>query len=452
MSDLRREFADRAAMAAYLAGHFPEAAQVDAALSATVGGVAAAQARLAGLDPVRYAKTRNQLSGAVTYLSPYLRHGVISLDEVRRVALGKVRQPTDAGKLVNELGWRDYYQRVYAAIGDGIWADLEPYKTGWRRAEYTATLPDDIAQGRTGLACMDAFAQDLAATGYLHNHARMWVAAYVVHWRRVQWQAGARWFLTHLLDGDPASNNLSWQWVASTFSHKPYIFNRENLERNTGGVYCTDCPLRRRCPLDGPYERLEAELFPRRGLAEDVAQAAPVSSHLGKLGRVNMASPSSVAPDNDPVVGKAEPVLPPGRTLVWVHGDHLGPHHPGLRAAADAPALFVWDDALLRQWQISLKRVAFIYESLLELGPRVIQRRGDVAAEVARTAAAHGATTIVTAASPSPRFAGIVAALRRRVEVVTLADAPFVVPDGSLDLRRFSRYWGRVERDALGRG
>jgi hypothetical protein len=75
-----------------------------------------------------------------------------------------------------------------------------------------------------------------------------------------------------------------------------------------------------------------------------------------------------------------------------------------------------------------------------------------VAAEVARTAAAHGATTIVTAASPSPRFAGIVAALRRRVEVVALADAPFVVPDGSLDLRRFSRYWGRVERDALGRG
>ncbi|MDZ4878442.1 MAG: hypothetical protein CLLPBCKN_007877 [Chroococcidiopsis cubana SAG 39.79] len=48
--------------------------------------------------------------------------------------------------------------------------------------------------------------------------------------------------LEHLLDGDPASNNMSWQWVASTFSHKPYFFNRENLERYTNGVYCRECP------------------------------------------------------------------------------------------------------------------------------------------------------------------------------------------------------------------
>lgn len=54
-------------------------------------------------------------------------------------------------------------------------------------------------------------------------------AAEIVHWRRIHWQGGAKWFLQHLIDGDPASNNMSWQWVASTFSHKPYFFNRENL-------------------------------------------------------------------------------------------------------------------------------------------------------------------------------------------------------------------------------
>jgi deoxyribodipyrimidine photo-lyase len=66
-----------------------------------------------------------------------------------------------------------------------------------------------------------------------------------------------------LLDGDPASNNMSWQWVASTFSHKPYFFNRENLERYTKGVYCRQCPLYGKCDFEGSYEELEARLFPK---------------------------------------------------------------------------------------------------------------------------------------------------------------------------------------------
>ena len=101
-------------------------------------------------------------------------------------------------------------------------------------------------------------------TGYLHNHMRMWMAAYIVHWRKIRWQAGAKWFLEHLLDGDPASNNMSWQWVASTFSHKPYFFNRENLERYTDGVYCKECPLYRNCDFEGSYEQLEEKLFPKK--------------------------------------------------------------------------------------------------------------------------------------------------------------------------------------------
>lgn len=109
---------------------------------------------------------------------------------------------------------------------------------------------------------MDAFARELHETGYIHNHARMWLAAYVVHWRKIRWQAGARWFLTHLLDGDPASNNLSWQWVASTFSHKPYFFNRENLETYTGGSFCRVCAKRTSgCPFQGTYKDLSARLF-----------------------------------------------------------------------------------------------------------------------------------------------------------------------------------------------
>jgi deoxyribodipyrimidine photo-lyase len=247
---MRRDFQDRADLQAYLKEQFPWAA---GELSPIIGGRAAAEEKLSQFPASRYAASRNFLDGAVSMLSPYIRHGVLTLREVRDRFAGRKLE-----KFVQELAWRDYWQRVYETIGEGVWIDREPSKTG---VSYQRAMPADW--GETGLACMDAFASELEATGYLHNHARMWVAAYLVHWRRVAWQAGARWFLKHLLDGDPASNNLSWQWVASTFSSKPYFFNRENLERYSNGKYCRTCTRRDNCPFEKSYEELAEELFPQ---------------------------------------------------------------------------------------------------------------------------------------------------------------------------------------------
>jgi deoxyribodipyrimidine photo-lyase len=251
--NLRRDFKDRDDLLNYLRSQFPDAA---GGLSPLRGGRAVAEDLLAAFPAPRYAASRNFLNGSISRLSPYIRHGVITLTEVleflrRRFPGHKLE------KFVQELAWRDYWQRVYSKIGDGIWEDLEPAKTG---AVYREEMPRDW--GSTGLACMDGFAAELESTGYLHNHARMWVASYLVHWCKTAWQTGARWFLRHLLDGDPASNNLSWQWVASTFSSKPYFFNRENLERYTGGVYCGSCRCREACPFDKDYATLSKELFP----------------------------------------------------------------------------------------------------------------------------------------------------------------------------------------------
>lgn len=264
VKDMRRAFSGREELIEYLREQFPEAEGEEA--GGALGGRAAAERALAGVDPRRYASTRNFLDGAVTRLAPWIRHGVLSLAEVRDFVLSRVQRANDASKLIQELGWREYWQRLYAQIGEGIWRDRENLKTGFRPVDYSEDLPDDIVEGRTGLACIDAFSRELRQTGYLHNHARMWVAAYVVHWRRVRWQAGARWFLTHLLDGDPASNNLSWQWVASTFSSKPYFFNRENLERFTGGRYCRECPLNGKCDFEGEYDEIAARLFPNAAM------------------------------------------------------------------------------------------------------------------------------------------------------------------------------------------
>lgn len=422
---LRRDFPNRAALVDYVRRTFPGAAAVDAHIAPTLGGRRIAETTLAHIDPAAYAATRNHLNGAVTRLSPYLRHGVVSLTEVRNAALH--RAPQAAAKLINELGWRDYYRRVYSVIGNAIWRDLEAYKTGWQAHNYAATLPADIVAGATGLACIDAFSRELHTTGYLHNHARMWLAAYIVHFRRVRWQAGARWFLTHLLDGDPASNNLSWQWVASTFSHKPYIFNRENLETFTGGVYCAVCPLRGRCDFEGEYALLEQRLFPHRQAAVATTEPAPLRSSVSQPVRGSMAL---------------------SRPIVWLHGDNLSPHSPALLAAANAPALWVWDDALLARARISLKRVLFLYECLLELPVTI--RRGEVAAEILRFAAEHKADGVLTNVTPAPGFAAIRRRLEQTLPVVALAEAEaFVTPPVGLDLRRFSRYWRKVAADAL---
>ncbi len=261
-TDLERDFADHDALIAYLWEQFPGAAAQDDHVAPIRGGRAAAEEQLATIRPREYAWTRNETTGDVTRLSAYIRHGVLSLAEVRSAAIDLVQRRGDVRKLIQELAWRDYFQRLYAEQGDGIvWQNQEDWKTGFGPDDYADELPEDIRVGASGLPCIDAFIAELRQTGYLHNHARMWLAAYIIHWRRVDWRPGAAWFLEHLLDGDPASNNLSWQWVASTFSTKPYIFNRENLEQYTGGQYCRTCPLRGHCDFEGTYDELQRELF-----------------------------------------------------------------------------------------------------------------------------------------------------------------------------------------------
>ena len=271
---LPKDFEDRQALEDFLKSTFEDVINNDQNrpleehLAPFEGGREPAKTRLEAVKPGKYKRTRNYLEGAVSRLSPYLRHGILSLAEVRDHALEKATRG-EAEKYVNELAWRDYWQRVYHQIGVGVWQDREEYKTGFSARDYANDLPPDIPDAETGLACIDGFAEELHETGYLHNHARMYVASYVVHHRRVKWQAGAKWFLAHLLDGDPASNNLSWQWIGSTFSRKPYIWNRENLEKYSDSKYCTTCPQRHACPFDKSYETLSAQLFPH--LEEDAA-------------------------------------------------------------------------------------------------------------------------------------------------------------------------------------
>ncbi|MEI6431741.1 MAG: FAD-binding domain-containing protein [bacterium] len=231
-----------------------------------IGGRSQGLRRLERFDVARYEERRNDVgadSGA-SLLSPYLRHGCITLREARKVATAKIGA-RKAVKFIQELAWRQFWQLQWERYGDEITADMEEPKIP---LGYRTELPMEITAASTGLNCMDISLQQLYQTGYMYNHARMWFAAYLTHHRKITWQTGAKLFYRFLLDGDPASNNLSWQWVASTFSHKPYFFNRSNVEKfsrdsRTGTTYCTHCEAARSntCPFDASYEQLGKRLF-----------------------------------------------------------------------------------------------------------------------------------------------------------------------------------------------
>jgi len=252
-------FADRAAIAAHIRKLCPDLDMQDTAISQTRGHKLEADARLELINPVNYAKTRNFIGGSVTHLSPYIRHGIISLVDMRDKVISAAKT-RDTEKLIQQMAWRDYWQRLYRQRPQIIWQDAEDYKTGFTADDYVDDLPQDIAAGQTGVAAIDGFIQELLTQGTMHNHARLYVAAYVCHWRRVKWQAGAKFFLSHLLDGDPASNNLSWQWVASTFSQKPYYYNLENIQKFSPDT--VDSSEANNAVLVGSYEDLYARLFP----------------------------------------------------------------------------------------------------------------------------------------------------------------------------------------------
>jgi deoxyribodipyrimidine photo-lyase len=206
---------------------------------------AAALARAQALDPARYARSRNFLSGHVSRLSPYITHGLISVPEVLHEVSARHRLGWH-DKIVFELAWREYFQHAWRCLGSDILRDQHAPPA----RHYTQTMPQDIVAGATGVPLIDAQVRELYATGYLHNHARMWLASYIVHLRKVDWRAGAAWMYAYLLDGDLASNTLSWQWVAGTWTGKPYLFNADNVLRYAGIDH-------RGTALDRSYEELD---------------------------------------------------------------------------------------------------------------------------------------------------------------------------------------------------
>ncbi|MGB7739164.1 MAG: FAD-binding domain-containing protein [Steroidobacteraceae bacterium] len=270
-------------------------------------------------------------------------------------------------KFVYELGWRAYFRHVWQHRGDGI---LRSLHEGLLPDEsYSRELPADIRQGCTGVPAVDEAVSTLYLTGMLHNHARMWLASYVVHVRKVHWRAGADWLHGHLLDGDLASNHLSWQWVAGTGSSKPYVFNADNVARYAPASWHSPGTV-----IDTSYEALDCMARqPRREFDAPPCSPSLLEPPLGAGPPVELGL---TAPDAAAVAGRD----------VWlVHPWSLGLLPTALPVDTVTIGVFLAD--FHRAWPWSERRWRFVGSRMTELAAQ--RWYGDAAAIGAALAGAR---------------------------------------------------------------
>lgn len=181
---------------------------------------------IAAIDPIKYAKTRNFLNGEVSRLSPYISRGVISTKQVMHSVLKNGYQPFKHEKWIQQLAWREYFQRVLQHK-----KNLATVAIKNEQNTNQSGFPEAVYKASTGINAIDKSIQELYETGYMHNHCRMYVSSIVTNIARTDWQVGAKWMYYHLFDADVASNGCSWQWVCGSFSSKKYLANQENINK-----------------------------------------------------------------------------------------------------------------------------------------------------------------------------------------------------------------------------
>lgn len=349
------------------------------------GGQTAADAALSAFSVRGYAARRNQVlpesARGASALSPYIRHGLLTLPRVwEAVAGGPAR---DVGKFRDELLWQEYSRHLYARVGRAIHRPLrrEPaVGDSWSGDPWPAEM-----------ACMAEIDRGLAEEGWLVNQTRMWASSQWTVRAGARWQDGERRMYRQLLDGSAAANGLGWQWTTGAATGKPYGFSRWQVEKRAPEL-CAQCTLRQRCPIQ------------RWPDAEPGAKVEPVES-------------LRTDPDPARTAGPAEPLLTGSPAAVWLTAESLGDEDPALAAHPEVPVVFVFDEPLLNRLRLSGHRLVFLAEALADLAQRrrVEVHRGDPVQVLA------GSPLAVTYA-PVPGF-GVRAA---RLDVAALHPWPWL--------------------------
>ncbi|MBL56887.1 MAG: deoxyribodipyrimidine photolyase [Flavobacteriales bacterium] len=206
--------------------------------------------RIDKIDPIKYSSTRNYENGAVSYLSPYISRGIIQSKDIINALIEKGYKSYQFAKFEQELAWREFWQRIWQKNNLKIYSDFKHVQNPVDSWDSPAFLEDSSS----GINAIDRCITSLKQDGYMHNHMRMYLSSLVCNIGRFHWKKPADWMYYYLLDGDVASNYLSWQWVAGSNASKKYIANQKNIN-----TFFND--NQNQTILDKSYEAIEQAIY-----------------------------------------------------------------------------------------------------------------------------------------------------------------------------------------------
>jgi hypothetical protein len=188
-----------------------------------------------------YSKLRNfdfgpEKRSNISYLSPYITHGIINEQEVIQKALSKFSFSKNE-KFIQEVLWRTYW-KGWLELRPNVWADYLVELNQIRNEFKNNQDYLDAIEGKTNIDCFNVWVKELKENNYLHNHTRMWFASIWIFTLELPWQLGAEFFMQHLYDGDAASNTLGWRWVAGVQTQgKHYLASEWNIKKFTNNRF-----------------------------------------------------------------------------------------------------------------------------------------------------------------------------------------------------------------------
>ena len=317
-------------------GHFQGLYSGALGVSSIKGGQSAANLALENLDITRYAEQRSEVQPVekrgATMLSPYIRHNLLTLDQVYRAV--KDAPFKDREKFRDELYWQEYARHLYARLGTRLFENLR----------YEANRDSEGDGWNRQMNCVDQVTTELESDGWLVNQTRMWMASQWTVRSEKGWIHGQDLMFSQLIDGSRAANLLGWQWTVGAGTGKPYGFARWQVEKRSPGT-CFKCALKKNCPI----QEFPDEISPHQLVKDPLL-------------------------DNDPdlsrTTGPSTPVINDQAKFVLLTIDSLGDGDPALAANPELPVVFIFNEFALAKLQLSSRRIAFYLETLQDLSTR----------------------------------------------------------------------------------
>ncbi len=192
-------------------------------------------------DLVDYAELRNRPDADRTsQLSVYLKYGCLH----PRTVLHALGTGPGATAYRREIAFRDFYADVLWHRPESARCEVQEQMAGLAYDDGPSAEQkwQAWAAGTTGYPIVDAGMRQLRGEAWMHNRVRMIVASFLTKDLHLHWRRGAALFMELLRDGDLASNQHGWQWVAGTGTDpSPYfrVFNpvKQGREHDPNGDY-----------------------------------------------------------------------------------------------------------------------------------------------------------------------------------------------------------------------